>query len=170
MKEKVKNKEEPWKTGYEQIPMCLRHIPQPTEIYKDGLGRSGPEDVHNRQLNRDAEAAYASAIHWVVTEDRAHAEKAAEILKAWAYTIKEIDDNGDGSLSTSYNWPRMIYAAEILKHTYDGWNQDHCSRFENVLLHLVWPATETAMRKGEPGAKMGGSLHNNWTSDEVLTG
>ena len=168
MKEKIRNNEEPWKTGYKQIPIYLNHKPQPVAVYKDGPGHSDPEDIYNQQLNRDGEAAYASAIHWIVTQDDAHANKAAEILNEWAQTIKEIKDNGDGSLSTSYNWPRMIYAAEILKYTYDGWSRDNRSRFENVLRRLVWPATEAAMRKGEPGAKIGGSLHNNWTSMAIM--
>jgi hypothetical protein len=104
MKDRIKNSNELWIKGYEQVPIYLHHIPQLTEVYKDGLRRSNPGDVHNRQLNRGGEAAYASAIHWIITENLAHIEKAVEILKAWAYTTKEIDDNGDGSLSTSYNY------------------------------------------------------------------
>jgi len=168
MKQRIRNHEEPWKTGYQQIPVFLHHKPSPVEVYVDGPGHSDPEDVYNQQLSHDAEAAYASALHWIVTGDIAHAEKAIEFLDAWAHTVRKIDDDGDGSLSTSYNWPRMIYAAEILKHTCKGWSPDKSSRFENVLLQLVWPATESAMRKGESGAKTGGTLHNNWTSMALM--
>ncbi len=159
MREKILAHEEPWASGYAQIPDFLEHTPQPVEIYKDGKGHSDPEDIIMQHLRDDGMAAYGSALHWIVTGDEAHALKVIEILDAWSTTLKKIDavsiSNDDVSLSTGYCWPNHIYAAEIIRATYENWSQESQLRFKNMLLDLVWPALQIAEDK---------SNNNNWKS------
>ena len=159
IKKKVNALEEPWNSGYQKIPNFLDHIPHPAEIYKDGSGHDGdPDDFNMQNLAADAEAAYGSALHWIVTGDTANILKAIEIINAWAYTIKRIDPWKDGPLSTSYGWPCLIYAAEIARHLYSGWKTEDVERFKIVLSSLVWYGTGGALSK---------SNKNNWRSMAV---
>jgi hypothetical protein len=148
MREKIRAGAEPWRSGYSQIPSFLAHAPRPVEIYRDGAGHTGDsQDVNQVRLCEDAQAAYGSALHWIATGEEAHARKAMDILNAWSGTLREVKTSGDGSLSTCYGWPGMIYAAEILRHTWGGWPPAEQARFKAVLLERVWPATARAERK-----------------------
>jgi ribulose kinase len=120
-----------------RIPEFLDHAPQPLAHYVDGSGHLDLEDINMQWLRDDGQAAYGSALHWIVTGNPAHARKAAEIVNAWTATLKEIDPRNDGTLSTSYCWPTMIYAAEIISHTWNGWPAADQERFRALLLNIV---------------------------------
>lgn len=150
MREMVLAGEEPWRSGFASIPDFREHTPQPVAEYRDGPGHTRDRyDFNMQQLVADAEAAYGSALQWFVTREDSHATKTLEILNAWAGTLERIDTRDDGPLSTSYGWPAMIYAAEIMRST----------RFAALLTDLVWPATQKAVDKDNG---------NNWRSMGLL--
>lgn len=156
MRERVAAGDEPWTGGYAAIPSYLNHQPEPVEHYFDPAGHQGaPDDLMQPALRLDGEAAYGSALHWVVSRDSAHAEKAVEILNAWGGTLKSIETRLDGPLSTSYNWPRLIYAADIMRTSYNGWSAEDQARFETLLTDVIWDATRRAIDKDNK---------NNWRS------
>jgi hypothetical protein len=156
MRDQVIAKAEPWLGGYNKIPDYRNWIPQPVAAYRDGVGHEGdPYDTVMRMLVHDARAAYGAALRWTVTHDTAYAKKAMEILDAWSGKLQQIDTRDDGSLSTSYCWPTMIYAAEIIRYTYKGWPAQDQQRFSSLLKSIVWPATSFAANKDNG---------NNWKS------
>ncbi len=157
IKKKVNEKEEPWKSGYLKIPVFLDHQPGPVDVYIDGAGHRDEQDINMQKLTADGMAAYGSALHWVVTGDTAHIVKTIEIVNAWAYTLKQIDPWQDGSLSTSYGWPCLIYAAEIARHLYSGWKTGDVEGFEAFLSGLIWDGTEKALKR-----------ENNWRSMAIF--
>lgn len=157
---RVANGDEPWTSGYAVIPSYLDHQPQPVQRYIDPAGHQGaPDDLMQPALRMDSEAAYGSALHWVISGDSAHARKSVEILDAWASTLESIETRQDGPLSTSYNWPRLIYAAAILRAGFDAWSLQQQQRFEEVLTTVVWNATRRAIDKDNK---------NNWRSLGIL--
>ncbi|MEX0928468.1 MAG: alginate lyase family protein [Balneolales bacterium] len=160
MRQMVAQREEPWISGYEIIPKYLEHQPQPHKHYVDPAAHQGPpDDMINSALGSDSQAAYASALHWIISREEDHVEKTIEILNAWAWELERINPWQDGPLSTSYNWPRMIYAADIIRKTYDGWAQADQDQFADVLRNIVW--------KGTGGRGINKDNKNNWRSHAV---
>jgi hypothetical protein len=150
MREKVRSGVEPCKNAYARLPDCRQHRPQPVAQYRDGAGHKGDShDTNMQQLTADARAAYGSALQAVITGEGTHARKAVEILNAWSATLRRIDPKDDGSLSTSYGWPCLVYAAEIVRHEGPslGVRWPEPARFQDTLLTLVWPATQRAADK-----------------------
>jgi hypothetical protein len=147
---------EPWRGGFERIPDFSDHTPRPVAEYRDGAGHSRDRyDFNMQQLVGDAEAAYGSALRWYVTGEEAHARKSIEIMNAWSSTLRTIDPRDDGPLSTSYGWPAMIFAAEIIRTTHGGWVDADQARFARLLREVVWPGTQRAVDKDNG---------NNWRS------
>ncbi len=71
------------------------------------------------KVTNDFNAAVQNAIMWKLTGEVAHAEKAKEILLAYAGTLKSIPDIQDCALNTSLAFS-PAYAAEILKYSYSN--------------------------------------------------
>jgi hypothetical protein len=152
--------DEPWTTAFSKVPSFAAHRPEPVVEYRDGAGHTGDRyDVNQQRLTADAEAAYGSALRWVLTQDAAAATEAIDILDAWSATLRRIDERDDGPLSTSYGWPSLIYAAELIRSSEAGWDLDRQRRFERVLREIVWPATQRAVDKDNG---------NNWRSFGLL--
>jgi hypothetical protein len=157
LRRRVHSGAQPWTRGYAGIPDFRSHRPQPVAEYRDGAGhKQDRHDINMQRLIGDARAAYGSALHGIITQSPVHARKAAEILNAWSATLRRIDSSNDGSLSTSYGWPCLIYAAEILRHVsatqkqqepQQHWSQGEQERFRETLVGLVWPATQRAADK-----------------------
>lgn len=153
---RVEAGEEPWNSGLAQVPEFLEHAPRPVHEYRDGAGHKKDRHEPNAvALREDARAAYGSALRGFILRDPRHTRKAVAILNAWSSTLKKIGTSGDGSLSTSYGWPSLIFAAEIVAHTSDAWAPEDRARFRALLLELVWPATQKALEKDNG---------NNWRS------
>jgi hypothetical protein len=149
-RERVRSGAQPWKNGYAAVPDFRAHRPRPVALYRDGAGhKNDRHDLNMQRLTGDAMAAYGSALHWVIAQGQAHARKVTEILNAWSATLRRIDPGDDGSLSTSYGWPCLIFAAEIVRHTAprQHWPRSEQERFRDLLLGLVWPATQKAADK-----------------------
>ena len=155
--------QQPWLSAYQAIPDALDHIPHPVAVYVDGVGHGEDDlqEINNTNLRLDGEAAYSAALSWIATGNTAYAERTMAILDAWSGTLVAIDVSApdDTPLSTAYNWPRHIYAAEILRATYDGWPLAAQTSFQQMLRDLVWPAVQRAEDK---------SNFNNWRSLAVL--
>jgi hypothetical protein len=131
IKQKVANKEQPWYGAYREIPSYLNYIPQPTEI----LG-TDPDQI----LRRDGEAAYGSALRWFIGGDVADAQKAVEIINAWSYKVKRKGYDSNSQLPNGYCWPQFVWAAEILRASYSGWNQVDQDKFSVLLRDIVYSA------------------------------
>jgi hypothetical protein len=129
-------------------------------------GQPGPA----RDLLDDAHATYANALLWLVTGDASHAASASRTIDAWATTLTAIvDDAGqadhwlntrqDYQLFTSYAWPAVIWAAELLRaEAASGFDAAAQARFAAMLRNVVRPA---AVHPANP-------FPNNWRSWRTL--
>ena len=90
---------------------------------------------------RDGLSAYTHSLLWVLTENEAHANKAAEILNAWSSELKTIS-NHDAQLLVGMAGQLYCNAAEILKHRWDGWSDKDQKQFRNMLTEVFYPVIE----------------------------
>ncbi|MEU0971229.1 alginate lyase family protein [Streptomyces sp. NPDC005917] len=104
----------------------------------------GPANFQNQAV-ADSAAAYQNALIWAVTGDRAHADKARDILNAWAKTLT-IVTGADGPLGAGLQGFKFANAAELLRHTgYDGWADTDIARCEVSFLDVWYPAVSGYM-------------------------
>ncbi|MDA0194585.1 MAG: alginate lyase family protein [Bacteroidetes bacterium] len=81
------------------------------------------------------------ALRWYISQDKAYAEKAIEILNAWSFTLDSIThDNRKWHIGTG--GIKFLNAAEIIKHTYKGWKKKDQQAFEDMILKVWFPVIE----------------------------
>ncbi len=142
MKQMVRQDVEPWKSGFEKLRAHRQsqadwRLRGPFEAVSRGTG----ENLHNDELAQDGNAAYQNALMWAITGDKAHAEKAIEILNAWSGSLKQITGH-DKELAASLYGFKYVNAAEIIRYTYDGWPPAEVKRFEMMLREVFYPVIE----------------------------
>ncbi|GGS60405.1 alginate lyase family protein [Streptomyces griseoviridis] len=99
----------------------------------------GPAN-YQAQAVADSAAAYQNALMWAVTGDRAHADKARDILNAWSSSLTGVT-GADGPLGAGLQAFKFVNAAELLRHTdYDGWSDADVARCERSFLDVWYPA------------------------------
>ncbi|MFJ3772907.1 alginate lyase family protein [Streptomyces sp. NPDC090075] len=104
----------------------------------------GPSNFQNQAV-ADSAAAYQNALLWAVTGDRAHADKARDILDAWSASLT-IVTGADGPLGAGLQGFKFANAAELLRHTgYDGWSDAGIARCAASFLDVWYPAVSGYM-------------------------
>ncbi|MEQ4724350.1 putative Ig domain-containing protein [Nonomuraea sp. B19D2] len=99
----------------------------------------GPTNFAN-QAAADAAAAYQNALMWAITGDVRHADKARDILDAWAASLTGIT-GADGQLGAGLQGFKLVNAAEILRHSgYDGWPEASVRRCVRSFTDVWYPA------------------------------
>ena len=101
------------------------------------LGRDS--GVNYSAWNNDIRAAYYNALRWYVEGDSRHAEKAIEIFNAWS-NLTSVTSGGTDSLSGGIGYI-MIEAAELIKSTYSGWDEDEIQAFSDMLVYPGYSTT-----------------------------
>jgi len=141
IKAMVKAQKQPWLNGYEQLQ---RHT-QSSSSYvikggyaKVGRGNRQGDNMHKSEVDADCNAAHYNALMWCLTDDKRHADKAKEILNAYSSTLREIIGT-DKILMASLNGAKLVYAAELIRHTDAGWDAADIKRFERLLLEVFYP-------------------------------
>jgi len=141
IKSKVEAGEQPWLSGYEQL--CKHPQSSYSYVVKGGFARVGRgsrqgDNMHKNEFDADCNAAHYNALMWCLTGDRRHADKAKEILNAYSSTLGEIVGT-DKILMASLNGAKLVYAAELIRHTDAGWDAADIDRFERMLLEVFYP-------------------------------
>lgn len=99
----------------------------------------GPANFQNQAV-ADCAAAYQNALVWSLTGERAHADKARDILNAWSASLTMVT-GADGPLGAGLQAFKLANAAELLRHTgYDGWTDSDIARCERSFLDVWYPA------------------------------
>jgi len=140
IKQQIKEKKEPWFSSWNKLSKSryasLNWQPQP---YQDvQRGPYNDPDIGSSELRNDGLAAYTHALCSVISEDKTHAKKAAEIIDAWSSTLKTIK-NHDARLLVGMEIPHFCIAAEIIKHTSDVWPTDKQTQFVSMLRNVCYP-------------------------------
>ena len=140
VKEKIKLGQEPWAgalAGLKRSPRAsVNYKPSPREHVERGPYNN--PNIGSSEFSDDAKAAYVHALLWAIDGDEAHAEKASEIIGAWSETLKSIG-NHDARLLIGMSGYQFCVAAELLKHTWDGWPVAGQDRFAKMIREQWYP-------------------------------
>ena len=92
VKAKVADGGEPWKSAWEELRSHdISELDwNPNPVANVVRGPYNRPDIGGTNLMKDGAAAYSHAIQWYVTGKQPHADKAIEILNAYATTLKSI--------------------------------------------------------------------------------
>ena len=133
---------EPQKSAFEALKAsklaALDYTPHPRDTVECG-SNSNP-DLGCKAEQADSEAAYAQALMWAVTGNKAYAETAIKIMNAWSSTLTGGHTNNNGPVQASWTgdvWPR---AAEIIRYSYQGWPDSDIAKFQNMLTTQYLPS------------------------------
>ena len=139
MRQQVAAGREPWKAGFEK----LRGHGQSSSDWElrgplEAVTRETGDTHGNTEMVLDGNAAYQNALMWCITGDEAHARKAAQILNAWAGTLRRMNGR-DVQLAAGLNGLKFVNAAELMRHTYPAWKAEDIARFERMLREVIYP-------------------------------
>ena len=142
MKAMVTRGVEPWKSGFER----LQNQAQSQSDWRvrgpfRSVSRGPRESLHINEMDQDANAAYQNAVMWSITGNVAHAKKSIELLAAWSTTLDEIVGK-DKILAASLGGFKFVNAAEIIRHTYPGWEPQARARCERMFRTVFYPVVK----------------------------
>ena len=135
MKHMIEAGVEPWASSFEQLSS---HGRAQHSIAVGGLSLLANDPNALVEFNRttdnflinDSTTAYLNALMWYFTGDSRHAEKAIEVFNTYT-TFRR---NTEIPLITG-RIVRLLEAAEIIRHTYDGWDPADIQAFEDMLVY-----------------------------------
>gem|GEM_PF-997977 len=140
VKEKIAAGEEPWTTAWEKLRSSryadLDWKPEPHARVE--RGPSNNPDIGSSEFTNDGRAAYYHSLCWTLTGKEAHAKKAAEILDAWSATLKSIGHH-DARLLIGMSGYHYCIAAELIRHTWNGWPEAKQAGFRKMLREIWYP-------------------------------
>jgi hypothetical protein len=140
VKGKIAAHAEPWTAAFAAMKNSsfgsLKYKAKPRADVECGA-YSNPDHGCTDEKN-DAIAAYTHALLWYFTGDRAHAGKAIEIMNAWSAVLVK-HTNSNAPLQAA--WAASVFprAAELIRHTYDGWAKHDVDAFGKMLSKVYMP-------------------------------
>ena len=132
---------EPWKQGYAQLAGDSKsQLTYAMNGPAVNVSRAGSYDQYLGPWQNDMTAVYNLARMWYFTGNPAYAQKARDILLAWATTHTSFSGNESGLALGDY---AVCYAggASILRGTWSGWTTSDTTTVQNYFLNVLWPAS-----------------------------
>jgi hypothetical protein len=126
--------QDPWKTGFAQLLATWNpnYVPRPYAKV------SRNPNLHLGEWSGDMNAVWNYARLWYFTGNNAYAQKAHDILLAWANTQTDMGGNQAGlalgDLAMAYGG-----GASILRGTWPGWTQQDTTAVQNLFANVYWP-------------------------------
>jgi alpha-glucosidase len=143
VKSKIAAGESPWAAAWKKLRehklSSLDRKPNPRAAIVRGAYNN--PNLGANALMEDGASAYAHALQWCLTGRQEHAQKAREILNAYATTVKSVGGH-DARLLVGMAGIKYLNAAELLRHTWDGWPPTERKRFETFLRDVLYPVVE----------------------------
>ena len=133
MRQKVAERAEPWYTAWNNLRNSpeaqLSWNPRATEtVIRGGTG----DNIG--LMYRDVAAAYAHALIYNISGDKAYGDKAVQILNAWSLINKAVSGNADRYLAAGLNGYQFANAAELMRG-YPGFEFD---RFKDYMMNVFY--------------------------------
>lgn len=157
MKTKVNANQQPWKKAFDNLKSS--NYGKLTYGYKAydvvECGSYNQPNVGCNNMVEDGMAAYSMTLRWYIEGDKQYADKAIEIIQAWAIKYRN-NLESNSRLVVSWATPWYVSAAEILRYTPgSGWMNTHTTIMNQMLDrfkdHIFW--------EGRP--------NNNWMMSSV---
>lgn len=138
MKKQVLAGEQPWKDAFERLKASTNLQFEIKPFAHVIRGPYGKPNIGGDDLRNGSELAYNCALIWYITEDKAYAEKAKQIINSWSPVIWDFDYN-DAKLLAGWTGHLLCNAAEILRYTNSGWQKAEIDRFTEMLMTVYYP-------------------------------
>ena len=131
---------EPWKSALGKASASKLADPAylPHAIADVDCGPYSNPDVGCTDEKNDADAAYTHALLWYYTGDASHADRAIQIMNAWASTIQQ-HSNSNAPLQSAWVAEVFPRAGEIIRYTYSGWAAADVAKFAAMLTNVYLP-------------------------------
>ena len=132
---------EPWKSGYAQLAGNGR---SKANYVMNGpfanVSRAGAYDANLGAWQNDMTAVYNLARMWYFTGNEAYAQKARDVLIAWATTNTSFSGNEAGLALGDF---AVCFGggASILRGTWPGWTAADTATVKNYFSNVLWPAS-----------------------------
>jgi len=138
MKGQVLKGEQPWKGAFDRLKAAT-DLNFPVRPHAHVMrGPYGKPNIGGDDLARGAGMAYNCALLWYITHEKPYADKAIDIINAWSPVLWNFDYN-DAKLLAGWTGHLLCNAAEILRHTPSGWEQNDIDAFTNMLMTVYYP-------------------------------
>jgi parallel beta-helix repeat protein len=138
MKQQVLKGEQPWKGAFDRLKASTDtnfNVKAYTHVLR---GPFGKPNIGGDDLSYGASMAYNCALVWYITQNKTYANKAIEILNAWSPVLWDFDYN-DAKLLAAWTGHVLCNAAEILRYSNSGWQQQDIDMFSNMMLTVYYP-------------------------------
>jgi len=143
MRRLVDSKEQP---AYGSYLLLAKHKCSQSDYALEGpfkvISRDGEFRHTKGKMESDFSAAYQNALMWVLTGNEAHARKSLAILTAYADTLQQIPDTNDAPLLAGLEGFKIVYALEVLKHTYPQADATQLALVARMLTDIFLPVME----------------------------
>ena len=106
------------------------------------ISRDGEFRHTKSKMEKDFSAVYQNALMWVLTGEKTHAEKSLELLLGYAGTLKRIPETNDAPLLVGLEGLKIIYATEILRHTYKKMTVVQFNEISRMIREVFLPVME----------------------------
>lgn len=140
VKSKVNGGQQPWTDAYNNMLSSqyasTTRTPKPRATVE--CGPTSTPDFGCTDERQDAIAAYTLSLAWYISGTAKYAQKAIDIMNAWAGTIKA-HTNSNAPLQTGWAGSSWAKAAEIIRYSNAGWSQSDITKFENMLRNVYLP-------------------------------
>ncbi|HSH93174.1 MAG TPA: alginate lyase family protein, partial [Roseimicrobium sp.] len=154
MKANVDNNREPWKSGYASLASATQLTYTMQGPFAQ-VSRVGDYDQNLAEWRNDMNAIWNFSRMWYFTGDTAYAQKAHDILLAWANTQTEFSGN-ESMLDLGDYAYKFVGGADILRGTWPGWTAADTTTvqawFANVLQPGANPWGESMYGAANKGA------------------
>jgi fibronectin type 3 domain-containing protein len=130
---------EPWKSGYAKLA-ADGHSSLTYTMQGPFASVTRNPDLNLGAWQNDMTAVYNLAHMWYFTGNSAYAQKARDILIAWANTQTNMGGNQAGLAlgDTAFVWGG---GASILRGTWPGWTPADTAKVKNLFTNVYWPGT-----------------------------
>jgi parallel beta-helix repeat protein len=138
MKAQVLKGEQPWKDAFDKMKAATDlnfDVKAFAHVKRGGYGRP---NIGGDDLSKSANTAYNCALMWYITNDKAYADKAIQIINTWSPVLWDFDYN-DAKLLAAWTGHLLCNAAEILRYTGSGWQQKNIDSFTNLMMTVYYP-------------------------------
>ncbi len=117
----------------------LTYSPNPVEkLVRGGKSREEPDaDNYSRAFN-DVAAAYQLGLRWKIDGNDAYADKAIQILNAWAATCKQLSGDPNVFLAAGFYGYQFALAGELLRD-YPNWKPEDFKKYQQWMLDVFYP-------------------------------
>ena len=141
MREMVQKGEEPWKTAFDNLERQTSLDLVVNSVAYISVGAYGANSIGGREYGQGGSNAYNHALMWFITKEQGYADKAIEILDAWASTLRGFDGN-NAKLNVALTGSEYMNAAEIIRHTGAGWSDKGIEQFKRAIRTVFYPTVE----------------------------